>query len=643
MKIVALYPGRFQPFGKHHYDSFKWLQSQFGAKNSYIVTSDKVAPPKSPLSFKEKKEIMSMYGISHVINTTSPYKLETYPAAFTSKYDPKSSVVVYLVGSKDMGDDPRFKITPDSYFQSYEKHKNNLQPYEKHAYLISGPHVSYSIPGIGEMSGTNIRKALSKYASPVERRKIFLGIFGWYDEDIDKMFQEKFGLNEVDYHADNSKLPEPEEDSITLLQASPEDGSFSLSWWADIFKEVANSSIEEGSMGHKQAKRHNAKVADLKAFLHNNIGREFVYDFDKFPKTVFGVKSSDLVSEETLIKEGGAAGHMDHPFNISGVTDGADLIEVFKKSIEYLKRKPASVKIDGVNASIRLVDLDNKKQFVMDRGSNKPLDVKGITKTDLQDRFGEGHGMIKVGGNVLDIFNTALNRIKPELTSLGMWNNPNVMFNMEYVEGASNVLSYGKNFLAIHGLLQISQITPTKRGTTEKSANQLTLQKLINKLEPVAKDFGFEVLGSVDTKLEQEPDLDSALAKRYTININDKKITKTLKQWLDNVTIPTKKIKLTNGKTVDALSKEVLVQGMSGKDINTIVTNPDNIEDFVNGYFTYIGTMVLGDEILKSLSSKLGDVKDQEGIVIRDKKISSNPFKITGSFIVKGIDSPFRK
>ena len=64
----------------------------------------------------------------------------------------------------------------------------------------------------------------------------------------------------------------------------------------------------------------------------------------------------------------------------------------------------------------------------MDRGSNKPLDVKGITKAELQDRFGEGHGMIKVGGTVLDIFNDAFPTCKTELKSLGLLDNPNIMF-----------------------------------------------------------------------------------------------------------------------------------------------------------------------------------------------------------------------
>ena len=161
------------------------------------------------------------------------------------------------------------------------------------------------------------------------------------------------------------------------------------------------------------------------------------------------------VINEILLTEGGAAGHMAHPFNLSDVNDGKSLLDVFKKAADSLDKKPGAIKIDGVNASIRLVDLDGKKQFVMDRGSKMALDVKGITKDDLKNRFKEGHGMIKIGGEVLDVFNEALPSIKNDLERLGAYDNPNILFNMEYVSGKTNVQDYGAKFIAIHGLNQI--------------------------------------------------------------------------------------------------------------------------------------------------------------------------------------------
>ena len=131
---------------------------------------------------------------------------------------------------------------------------------------------------------------------------------------------------------------------------------------------------------------------------------------------------------------------MAHPFDLPNVKSGEDLKDIFVKAAVSLKNEPGSVKIDGVNSSIRLVDLDGQKQFVMDRGSKKPLDLKGITKADLEDRFKPGHGMIKVGGEVLDMFNEALPSLKNDLQKLGAWDNPNILFNMEYVSGKTNVM-----------------------------------------------------------------------------------------------------------------------------------------------------------------------------------------------------------
>ena len=56
-----------------------------------------------------------------------------------------------------------------------------------------------------------------------------------------------------------------------------------------------------------------------------------------------------------------------------------------------------------------------------------------------------------------------------------------------------------------------------------------------------------------------------------------------------------------------------------------------------------MATMILGDVLLETLKSPIGDVKDQEGIVVRDKAVYTQPYKITGSFILRGMQSAFQK
>ena len=739
--IIAIYPGRFQPFGQHHAAAFKWLQKEFGAANAYIVTSNVVQPPKSPFSFKDKQDIIRHYGFDdRLVQVKNPYKSEE----ILSKLNPKDTAVVFMVGAKDMAEDPRFKIGKkvsggDSYFQDYKKNKSSLQGFDKHGYLVVAPHVHITIPGYGEMSGTTLRKALGAKIPRDKKVKQFKAVFGWYDKKtadmvFDKLetmsestlfskqwwnesleLNEAISMNELKMKfkkfitalkqegtetkeafsllakaamgkieltdVQKSEIGEQMKDvlkaiGLTTIAIAPggiiagflikmmkaerfitpsafmkEDkkdpcwsGYHQVGMKKKGSKKVPNcvpESVSEGSMSPEQQKTHNTKINKLKTFLDSNIGREFEYDFDVFSKTVFGVK---MPTQESLLKEGGAGGHMAHPFNIDWVKTGKDLVTVFQQSINYLKKKPASVKIDGVNASIRLITLDGNKVYVMDRGSNKPLDVKGITKAELTDRFGAGHGMITVGGKVLDIFNDSIPACTLALKKLGLWDNPNILFNIEYVAGATNVLSYNKNFLAVHGLLEIEQVTPTKRATKEKSYNKAAMQDLLNNLATVANENGYEVLGSIPTTLKGTPDIAGELSKKYTVSRTAaEKETKTLSQWLAKAQIPDVTIKTVDGKTISALSKEVLIKITDGIPVSEFVANPKDFQAAIDGYIIYLATMKLGDAVLAKLDSPLGPVSDHEGIVIRDKSIYANPFKITGKFILGGLASSFRK
>ena len=358
------------------------------------------------------------------------------------------------------------------------------------------------------------------------------------------------------------------------------------------------------------------------------------------------------IINEILLTEGGAAGHMAHPFNLSNVNSGKDLKNIFEKSANSLQSNPGSVKIDGVNSSIRLVDLDGKKQFVMDRGSKKPLDIKGITKDDLEDRFKPGHGMVKVGGEVLDMFNEALPSLENDLKKLGAWDDPNILFNMEYVSGKTNVQDYGSNFIAIHGLNRIESKEVqgkrqmlTKRSSTEVSYDKSALQSMLDNLSPIAKQNDFEVYGSVPTELKGKPNFSAALSKSYTIKSNEGDKTQSLDKWLNELNdIPEKDFIFMNvnstKKKVGAVSKQVYVSILQGENIDDLFEEEDK-QKAIEGFTTYLATEKLGDEVLKVLDSPMGSVEDHEGVVIRDEKISNEPFKITGKFILGGMVSDF--
>jgi hypothetical protein len=191
--IIAIYPGRFQPPSRHHILSFEWLKSKFG-NNTFIATTNKVDGEKSPLNFEEKRMIIDKFGYGpNLVQVKDTYKA----VEITQKYNPEDTALVFMVGEKDMTENPRFSLKQkkdgsDPYFKPYKGNEKNLEGFDRHGYLIVAPHISLDIPGIGEMSGTNVRKALTADVSEEEYKKLFMSIFGWYDPKIAKMLKSKF-------------------------------------------------------------------------------------------------------------------------------------------------------------------------------------------------------------------------------------------------------------------------------------------------------------------------------------------------------------------------------------------------------------------------------------------------------------------
>ena len=343
------------------------------------------------------------------------------------------------------------------------------------------------------------------------------------------------------------------------------------------------------------------------------------------------IRLNNILNE--VISEGGAGGHMAHPFDF--VDTGAKLVDVFAKAIKSLKQGAGSVKIDGVNASIRMVN----GQFVMDRGSAKPLDIKGMRPEDLQTRFGAGHGFVNIGAKVINIFDAAISSTQTELKTLGLLDNSNILFNIEYVEGQTNVLGYGEigNFLAIHGLKEIKPKTFGKDGTVKSREaveipyDKTAMQSYINKLNVVAMKSGFKVLGSVDTTFKSEPNLASVLKQSVTLYPTGKAVTKSLANWLKGLKF-----------TTPLITREQFLKAVDSKNISKDLPNID-LNKIITDTIVYLTTIKLGDEILKNATSEIGDLEKHEGIVVRDSSIYSDPFKITGSFIIKGLGSKFKK
>tara|TARA_R100000008_G_scaffold1988_2_gene1663 strand:- start:6076 stop:8259 length:2184 start_codon:yes stop_codon:yes gene_type:complete len=193
-RVIAIYPGRFQPMGPHHAETYRRLAHKFGVENTFIATSNVVKTPNSPLNFNQKKSIMLRHGIpeSQIVETRNPYQA----TEITEKFNPQETAVVFAVGKKDMDENPRFgnlggvtkKGTP-AYYKRFGADEE-LDTLDKHGYIDVAPHVSLDVPGFGEMSGTTLRQALAN-ASEAE----FEQIMGWFDPELYQLL--RVHLNEM--------------------------------------------------------------------------------------------------------------------------------------------------------------------------------------------------------------------------------------------------------------------------------------------------------------------------------------------------------------------------------------------------------------------------------------------------------------
>ena len=173
--VIAIYPGRFQPMGPHHVQTYNWLAKKFGKQNTFVVTSDKVKLPKSPLNFKEKQSIINKHGINNVVQVRNPYQ----SVELLKDFDPETTAAVFMVGEKDA------KRLGGKFFRPWEGVAT--VGYNDGAYTLIAPHVSLKVPGIGEMSGTTLRQSLANADA-----KMFKTIMKFYNKPIHQMVLDKF-------------------------------------------------------------------------------------------------------------------------------------------------------------------------------------------------------------------------------------------------------------------------------------------------------------------------------------------------------------------------------------------------------------------------------------------------------------------
>lgn len=177
MKIVAVFSGRFQPFHRGHYTVYDHLVNRFGRNDTYIGTSNKVDPPRSPFTFRQKKKIITtLFDVPHenVVQVKNPYG----PKEILGDYDSESTAYVAAVSEKDKG-----RLLGSSYFDEYPP-EGEIEGYEDGGYVYTTPMAGFTFRG-DEISGSRVREAFRSESIPEEEKKDFFKyIYGTFNQEI---------------------------------------------------------------------------------------------------------------------------------------------------------------------------------------------------------------------------------------------------------------------------------------------------------------------------------------------------------------------------------------------------------------------------------------------------------------------------
>jgi hypothetical protein len=258
-------------------------------------------------------------------------------------------------------------------------------------------------------------------------------------------------LANKDYESFKQSYPaqnDSEIKNVWQILTGIQESLFSKEWWTKILQEDINK-VVEGYMDPKTADKHKQKIAKLKKFLHNSFGRPFVYDFKEFEKTVVGVPLTEAIQ---LIKEGGAAGHMAHPYDDHALSFG-DVKEIVARALGGRLDIEAAVteKTDGQNIQVTY------KNGQIGFARNKGTVINPMSVQEIQDKFG-GRGPISDAfGNAAEDLAEAFNRVDANVLN-GIFKNGRVFANMEIIYPATkNVISYDVAVLQFHNLVEYDE------------------------------------------------------------------------------------------------------------------------------------------------------------------------------------------
>ena len=421
-RIVAVYAGRFQPFHAGHYSVYADMVRRFGADNVYIGTSQVTDVSRSPFSFGEKQTIISkMFGIPK--NKIAVVKSPFAPEEILKKFDPKTTAVVTAFSEKDAGRlgtaGKYYTKLPSNYTAA------DLKGYKDKGYYYVAPVFQMDIGG-QNISGTTVRNTLgnSKLAEKA-RKEIFKKIYGKFDPQIFKMITKKL-MSEA--------ITIPVEVGDTILT-----GRFKN-------KKTVVKSI--GKDEHGMPTINGRKVTTFR--MVKPAKKESVESL----ADSYNLIGDDMISRVLLMKEGGAAGHMAHPFDDMSLTFG-DLKRIVELGLEgnLNVEAPVTEKLDGQNIAVSWRD-DRGVIFARNAGHTKNRGVNAMDVNGIKQMFAGR-------GDLTRAFSSSAEDLQKAISALSdaqrekIFDNGRKFMSMEIIFPATqNVIPYGLNMLVFHNTIE---------------------------------------------------------------------------------------------------------------------------------------------------------------------------------------------
>lgn len=194
-KVIVVYPGIFQPFHQGHTKIYNKLKEMFPEASIYITTADGFNDKNAPFSYDDKLQMMVSSGINpqDVIKSAQPYK----SPELVNKYDKSSAKIIFALNKKDVtGPNAKVKFTPKkngkpSYYQRF-KNKDDLQPIDKHSYVVVIPYVISKHDKLGTKTPKELR-ALYRSSNENQRKQIITDLYGKIKPEMYSLFNKKLG------------------------------------------------------------------------------------------------------------------------------------------------------------------------------------------------------------------------------------------------------------------------------------------------------------------------------------------------------------------------------------------------------------------------------------------------------------------